>query len=227
MSEGGSGTFTQNPAGTSFSVLYGRVANYIMGPSDGSLTPICKEGIWSGLKRVNTANWNWARAKTDVTLTASQQEYSLNGAFREMRALELLNASGRPALSLSFVDAKSWDALVPNRVDGDGSPTVATIFNEFDNGLITLNLPPSAGFIALYPTMRGRYYRRIPLPSGDNSLCEVPSEVEEFLTWHGRAVAAAHFVPQKVAYAEQKANEWWRDLRRANTLYGTAAWNAW
>lgn len=224
--EGGTGTFSPTPAGVSFVTLYTQVSNYVGGPSDAEVVAISKEGVWDGIRRMNAHRWHWSRIKQDVTFTASQQEYSLGASYKEIRALELLDANAKVNGGLRFVDPKSWDEFLPQRINSPGTPIAATIFNEYDNGLITLDKSPSTGFLTTFPTLRLRFWRQIPLPTGDNSLAEIPSFVEPFVKWHGRMVVAAHWDPTKVSFAERQADKHWMDIRRENTIYGTAAWTA-
>lgn len=218
MPENSSSVFTQSPASTAFSTLYTRALNYVLGTSDTNQVTVAKEGINEGILRLNTVDWWWSRIALDVTLVAGTQEYALGTTFRKPRACETLNTAGEVNGQLGWVDPKEFEAVYYDR-STTGSPSAYTIFNEFVNGMVTLSCPPSSGFIAVYPKLRLRYYRRTAVLSGDSDLLAAPTEVEPFLTWLARATLAAHWAPEKVAFAETRAEKLWSLLRRENTTH--------
>ena len=212
MAEQTAGTFTQSPAALAFSTLYARAQNYVLGPSDTEVTTIAKEGINDAIKRLNTRDWNWARTAASITFTAGEggREYQLATNFKSPRSFELLDSSSRIVGRLGYLDPKSFDLETISRASGD--PAYYTVFNPFDNGYLTLSGPPSAGWIAAYPTGRLRYNRRTALLSADADLFAGPSECEPFLVWHARSVLAAHWDPSKFSVAERMAERQWEYL---------------
>lgn len=224
MPEAVAGTFTQtSPPGTVFSTLYLRAQNYVMGPSDADVATIAKEGINEGFLRLNTRKWTWARISEDLTLVTGTQEYAIGGTFKAVRSCETLNAAGEVNGQLGFVDPKNFEDVFPNR-SVSGSPSAYTIFNEFDNGKLTLSCPASAGYVAVYKKLRLRYWRRTNTLTGDSSLSTCPSECEPFLVWTARAVVAAHWDNSKYLIAKQRADEYWAMLCKDDIMHEIGDW---
>lgn len=220
MPEAVAGTFTQIPASTAFSALYARVQNYVLSPSDTDAVSLAKEGINEAIDRLNTRNWNWARVASSITLTAGTQEYALNGAFRAPRMAELLGTSGEVQDRLMYLAPTEFSDLFPFR-NITGTPSSYTIFDEFDNGKLTLDVTPSSSYVGIYPTLRFRYYKRVPKLAADADVFYGPTEAESFLVWYGRATIAAHWSPERIGFANQRQQEFWNMLLRSDSRQDT------
>lgn len=215
MPEAVTGTMTQVPAPNQFSVLYARVCNYVMAPSDTEVTAIAKEGINEGILRLNTRNWSWMRTNEDITLVSGQQEYPMLGFFKAPRACQLLDSGGNVVGTIDYYDPKDFDFWFPNRVTSD-SLRGYTIYNEFVNSRLTLNSSPGAGVTSQYSKLRLRYYRRMNVLSADADVFFGPTEAEPYIVWYGRATVAAHWAPEKVPFAVRRYEELWADLVRSD-----------
>ena len=225
MPEQTAGTFTQSPAATAFSALYGRALNYVGAPTDTDATTIAKEGIVAGIKRINTRTWSWSLAAATVTFVSGEsgREYLVATNFKSPRSFELLDASSRIAGRLYWEDPKTFDRDFENRASAN-DPTHYTVFNPFDNGYLTINAAPTAAWVVSYPTGRLRYYKRVAFLSADAEVLAAPTEVEEFLVWHARMVLAAHFDFDKLPFAERQAERFWRDLIRDDVTHSLRDW---
>jgi len=223
MPEAQSGTYTPSPARTAFSTLYARVLNYVFAPSDAALTTIAKECINESIQKLNSRRWTWQRQHDDLTLAAGTQEYDLTATFNAPRSVQMLNTSTEVVGKLFFVDPKSFDEYFPNR-SAAGTPEAYTIYNEYANGHLTLSCTPSSGFVTTYPKLRVRYYKRAALLSGDADLFDGPTDFEPFIVWHARASLSAHMTPDKIAFADKRSQEIWRDLVREDVLKETGDW---
>lgn len=216
MPENSSSVFTQSPASTAFSSLYTRALNYILGYStDAQYLAVAKEGINEGIERLNTRNWTWALMAAETNTVAGTQEYALNSAFKAPRMLQLLNATsnGEVTGTLDWIDPKEIDVFYPDRSVA-GTPTSYTIYNEFFQGQLCLNVRPTSPWVTQYPRIRARYYRRTAFLSADADLLAAPTECEPFITWLARATLAAHWAPEKAAFAEMRAEKLWAALVR-------------
>ena len=225
MAEQTAGSFTQSPAVTQFSVLYGQVQSYVMSPSDTSAATLAKRWINDAIRKLNQRNWSWSLAAATITFTAGEggREYALQTNYKAPRSFELLDSSSRIVGNLAYRPPRTFDEEFPDRASTD--PSAYTVFNVLDNGYLTLSGPPSSGWVTAYPTGRLRYYKRIALLSGDTDLIVAPTEVEPFVLWRACADAAAFFVPSKVAYADQRANEEWRALVKADVKNELTDWD--
>lgn len=221
--EATTGTFTQSPTSTLASVLWARAQNYILGPQDPSVQTIAQEGVNEGIYKLNARKWNWARFSQPITLAANVQEYALNASFKASRACETLNSAGEVNGQLPWIDPKNFDDMFYDR-SSPTNPIAYTIFNVFDNGKLTLSYNPPAGFVATYPTLRVRYWRRTPILNTGTDVFTGPSEFEPFLVWTARATLASIWAPSKYAVAKRSADELWGLLRRDDVLLETGDW---
>jgi hypothetical protein len=226
MPEAVSGTFTQSPAATAFSTLYARVRNYVMGPDDAEVTTIAKEGINEAIARLNTRVWTWTRVHKDITLVAGTQEYALESNCKSPRSMQVLDTAGEVRGTLGFLDPKELDRLYGDRA-AQGQPEHYTINNMFDNGKVTLSTTPTSSYVAVYSKLRFRYFKRLAYLSADADLFSGPTEVEPFLVWHGRALVASHWAPEKLAYADARAEKHWQELVRDDRLQELRDWSNW
>ena len=189
MPENSTSAFTQSPAATAFSTLYTRALNYVLGTTDTNQITVAKEGCNEGIARLNLRKWHWALIAEETNTVAGTQEYTLGATFKAPRMLQLLNATsnGEVKGTLEWIEPKEIDVLFPDRsVAGD--PTCYTIYNEFYQGQLCFNVRPTSSWVAQYPRIRARYYRRTAFLSGDSDLLAAPTECEPFIVWTARAI---------------------------------------
>jgi hypothetical protein len=225
---------TPSPAPRAFSVLYGIASKYVHAPSDTEIVTLSKEGLNSGLYRINgwLPPWFWTRTYSDVTLATNAYEYAAPNDLGEIRRGELLNSGGKTLARLDFIPNQTFELHFPNR-SGSGSLSAFTVnsaYNQATNaGKFTMDQTPNAAFIAQFPTLRVWYNRRLALYSADadtlTTLGGAPSEVEEFLLWTAREYLASILSPDaQLAFASRKAEFWWTHLVNADRLNDTQAW---
>jgi hypothetical protein len=233
MPEGTSATFTFNPANTAFSVLYGRALNYVHMPTGATeAVAVAKEGINDAIAQINTRDWNSLREMLDITLVAGTREYALDARFRNPISFELINSTGNPGGGLAFYPWKTFNIRYPDRRATSGSPEAVSIYSLVTNGYLTLNVEPTAAFVATYAKIRTRFYARLPVLSADadtlgtiNSVAiGAPPEFEIFLVWYARALLAAIYRPEGVPYAERRWKDLWDLLLQSDRRIDTTAW---
>lgn len=200
------------PGGKTFSELKSDVAKFILSPNDQDILQTAGEGIVDALRKINSVNWFWMLTSQDIPLVASTRTYSLAGQFKAPRHAEILRPDGTNAGRVYFLEGKSFSDETANST-ASGSPSHYTIYNAQDSLTVSFNIAPDAGFVASYPTVRLRYHKRIQYPVNNSDVIDVPPEVESFILWHAKSYIAAIHAPQKVAYAEGKAQEMWKLLR--------------
>ena len=215
MAEGTAGTFTQIPAATQFSVLYGDVGIYVGAPSDAEAVAIAKRCVNRAIARLNSRAWTWSRSFVLISLAAGEngREYAVTGNVKSPRSLELINLTSQIVGRLEYEDGKTFDRWFENR-SASADPTHYTIFNLYANGYITLNAAQTSAFVARNPTMRFRYYKHIPILSADSDLLAGPHEAEEFVLWDACAQIAGILDPSRIGFAQERAAVVWRDLVR-------------
>jgi len=225
MGEATTGTFSQDPAPSSLGTMIQRVSNYVLAPYDGDVALIATEAVNESILNLNIRNWSWSRRSENIDLVADTQEYALPVNFKAVRTMEILDASTPPAVSgkLDYLDPKLFDEVYFDR-GSPGSPSVFTVFSEFENGMLTLSCPASADFVLIHPTLRLRYYSRLPILSATSDTIPAPSDVENYVVWYARASVAAHWVPAKVAFAEARAEKAWRNLLLADVRKEVSGW---
>jgi hypothetical protein len=203
--------WSPSPGASTFGEIQKGVAGYVLMPTDPEVIDCAGQGIKRAIDRLNTRNWNWALAYEDITFVAGQYDYSLNSSFKAARNFEVWNTSNLSVFRLAF---KPWKTFVLEHanVAAQGEPCFYSVLNSNSTGLVTLNAAPSSGWIALYPTGRILFYRRIQYPSATGTSLDVPSEVVAFIQAAAEGYTADRFAVAKSKAAYDRAFEVLREL---------------
>ena len=203
--------WSPSPGASTFGEIQKGVAGYVLMPTDPEVIDCAGQGIKRAIDRLNTRNWNWALAYEDITFVAGQYDYSLNSSFKAARNFEVWNTSNLSVFRLAF---KPWKTFVLEHanVAAQGEPCFYSVLNSNSTGLVTLNAAPSSGWIALYPTGRILFYRRIQYPSATGTSLDVPSEVVAFIQAAAEGYTADRFAVAKAQAAYQRAERFHHEL---------------
>jgi len=212
------------PQTRQFADLKSEVSRYVQAPDDNEAQRVSGDGLNEAIRLLNMETWWFTLTYQDITTVAGTDSYTINADYKDSRALIKLDSSGNRDGILTKRDAKSFEIEFDNATS-NGTPSAYTVFNVHDALEIQLNVPPDASFVSSYPTLRHRYYKNISLFVGDSDVADVPSEVELFLLWQGRAYMSAVYDYSKTQYAEQKAHVMWMNLRTRNMEYGNTDWS--
>lgn len=210
------GATQQSPTTRTFSTLKTEVARFVMGPDDTEVLAVAGAAINTAIRKLNLKKWHWLRTYSDITLTAGTSDYALPSNFRAVLHMQRLNAAGQPDGTIRFNRAKTLDLEHPSATTS-GDPGLYTVYNYLDTFAVSLEVNPSAGFVARFPALRLRYFAKTDVLSNDQDQPFVPSEVEEWIIWHACIKAAAQFDPEKIGIARQEAADLWRLMIRDNS----------
>lgn len=223
-----SGTST-SPGSRARADLAAEVARYVLRPNNPEALSVAADGLNDAIRRLNTTMWEWSWTTQDITstspATANTGDYTISGTFLAPRFLELRDGNSVPNGKLDYFAPKTFYEMFAYRTTV-GSPDAYTVRNADEDSLLTLNATASSVWTAAYPTMRLYYYQRVGYLTQDSSTLTGPSEVESFLVNHAKGYIAAIYDPSKVAYAEGKAEKFWKDLRSAEIKRQITDWNA-
>lgn len=207
------------PAVRALSALQAEIGNYILAPDDTTLKATFVDYLNDGLDRLSTRErWPWLLTSENITLVADTASYELvTPTAKKIRHVHLLITGDKERGLLPFRDPKTFMLDFPDRsVSGD--PECYTVFNMIADGKIDLSVPPSAGFIGIYPKLKVRMLKRmLRFSSGSTSdtlttLGGGPKELEAFIVWHAKAQAASVHDPAKAQYALGRAEIMWKAL---------------
>lgn len=207
------------PAVRALSALQTEIGNYILAPSDTTLAATFVDYLNDGLNRLSTRErWPWLLTSENVTLVAGTASYELaTASAKKVRHVHLLNVSDKEVGCLAFKDPKTFLLDYPDRSQ-NGSPECYTIFNLVADGKLDLSVPPSDGFVATYPKLKVRILKRMlhfASASTSDTLTTLgggPPELESYLVWHAKALAAMTHAPDKEPVARARAFEFWNAL---------------
>lgn len=219
------GSGNESPSQRGLAELSEEVAGYVLMPDSARARAVAAKGINGGIRRLNMRTWEWGKTYQDITLSAATADYDMASDFMAPRSTELLNGSGLTRDSgMTYMDPKSFVETFFDRTTS-GTPCAYTVMNSHDTGQLTLDVPCSEAFVALYPTLRLRYYRRTAYLVSDSDILDAPSEVEEFIVWWGCAFVASRFDPSKQQWAIQNAMTAWNGLIRSEQRILTSDWS--
>lgn len=219
-----SGSFTPSPGTVACSVLEADIASYVNAPNSSRALAKAEDFIGVAVAKLNTVLWPWMIVYQDITLVADTSDYDLASAFLAPRKAELRDGNGFPVSLLTYSDPKTFSRDHYDRKTS-GTSCTYTVENAHEYGTVTLDIPPSAGFVASYPTLRLRYYQKVQPCDGSVTSLNVPHEVAMWVSWYAKAQMAAHFDPPKVGAAQAMANDMWRQLAWQRAQVETSDWS--
>ena len=199
------------------SSLRTEIARYVGKVDDDEALDLASSGIKSACGKLNRFVWKWALQFQDITFTADACEYPLDSFVKEPRRLMALDSSGHEVFRLGFKDFASFLEEHQN-TQTQGDPCVYSIANIHKFGTLSLDVRPSTAWASKYPTGRLWYYRRIEPPNAPAEPADVPSEVEDFILWHAKALIASTYDKSKVDTAMMMATIAFKDLRFDNMV---------
>jgi len=216
MAVGVKGSVIVTPPNQTWAMLNGKIANAVGFGGDSKVLGLAGEGVNNATRYLNTRLWSWLLVSEDLTFIADQADYQLANDFNAPRNNELLDSSSKPKSRLVWQDPKTFgNEWVDRSVSGD--PRAYTIFNIHDTGTVTLNVPPSAAYIAKYPTLRLRYYRRMQIYTSKAGIMKIPVEVEPFLEMYAKWEISAIIRPQLTNVYERMWRSYETALLRAES----------
>jgi hypothetical protein len=207
-----SSTVLGTPSPRSAAKLQKEVAFYVGAPDDPESLELALLGINDAIRgHLNTRNWSWALDYDDLSLTAGTADYQLSSAFRAPRAMELLDSDSTPNGRLDWYDPKTFWTVFPD-AGSNGTPSAYTVVNASDLGTFSMNYLPDAAFVALHPTARIRFFRRMEALVLPTDALAAPSDVESFVVWHAKMAVAASMSPDRVSLARSERDKAWKLL---------------
>jgi len=215
--------WTPTPATSTLTVMQGEILNYVMAPSDTEATAMATSAIRAAIRRVNSKRWWWSRSVVDKSLIAGTRTYELSGNFKSERSAVLLDSASVIKGELQYLQPRDFDDGT-FAASAQGTPQAYTLYNAQTDGLVTLDVAPSAGVVAATPTLRVRYYKRLAFLASGSDTLDAPSEVEEFVSWYAKAYVASNWDPAKYAMAKGEAEGMWTTLIRDNARQELTDW---
>lgn len=173
--------FPQTLTGRTRSALLTDIATAAGGENDSDRLARALVALNRALRVYNEVLWKCNRLSTDITLVASDFDYSLPADFAAPQRASSLNTAGKLAGlgSIVYCDYTDFlDQVNDNTQVGD-PPTIYTINNEHETGLVLFWPTPTANVTtSAYPKVRLHYFRRIILPGDDGTKVNIPMELE-------------------------------------------------
>jgi hypothetical protein len=187
------------------------VAGYVLMPTDDEVLETAAAGIRRAIDRINTRTWNWALTYSTITFVAGTQEYGLDQAFKAPRNFSLRTSAAVDTDRLQFMPWGTF--LKESNYDGPtGTPEVYSGSNVNAFGVIRLNVAPTAGWVASYPTGRLWFHRRVQYPSAAGTSLDVPSEAVAFIQASAEGFTADRFAVAKASPAYSRAERFFHEL---------------
>lgn len=100
------------------------------------------------------------RTLTPATLLNGIRTYSLGSTFKSQAYMRLFDANSKPYSDLGYVDDATLNHFLPQQT-ATGLPTLYSVRNSFNDGLISVYPVPGASEAAVY-TLGGEFYTRMP-----------------------------------------------------------------
>lgn len=209
-------TWQSSPVSDTVDSLQKAIAGYVLMPTDEEVLDCAAQGIKRAIDRLNTRQWNWMLWNRTITFVAGTQEYEIPSGLKSPRNFSLRDSGGIDKGRLMF---QPWGTFLKEaNYEGSsigGNPCYYSAVNVTTYGLVRLDVAPSSGFVAQYPTGQLWYYRRIQYPtSTGNTLGTIPSEITPFVVATGEAYAADRYAPDKSRPAYERAERFLQDLIR-------------
>lgn len=212
MATGVPASVVLTPGAANFAALKREVVDCVQGANDPELLDVAGRALNRAVNKLNTRTWAWSLTRQDITTVASQNNYSVNAAFKKAHKLQLLDSSSKVTSHLVYKEPKVfWDEHSEDT--SDGSPCFYTVESPLIRGEVILDPIPSSAWVALYPTMRLHYFSRVQALVQDADVLVVPSEVQIFVVAFARDRLASD--RGEFAAANRERGLWittWTDL---------------
>lgn len=172
---------------TSGSRLVSQVARIAGGESEAEMRAFAVDCI--NRVRIELNHHEFAfmkRTDAPITLVNGTDTYSLEATFIKPAYARLITSDGMPYSDLKYYDEQSFAHLFPSQQNNRGLPTIYTLRNDFQDGLVTLYPIPDSG-TASSKRLEMEYFARIPVITDDVNGPNLPEEVENVLVIGGQA----------------------------------------
>jgi len=190
------------------------VVDYIQGADDPELLEVANRSINLAISKLNARRWKKLGGRQDIALTVGQADYALAQDFKDPMKCEVLDSTGTPRARVYYKDFETFQSEHP---DGSltGDPDIYTIY--YPERLLTLVMFPGQSFVDSNPTLRLRYYARIPHLEESSAKLKVPDEFSTFLVWRSRFdIASVRGEANLAALARSEAASAFIDLKRTD-----------
>lgn len=167
------------------------IAGFYGGASRPTILLRAAEAWESAIREYNTWLWRFNRVTADIPLNspspAGSNTYNLETDFSEPNRAKIVDSNGKERDSLQWVPFAEWLMYFPD-VSGSGSsrPLLYTAQNIHETGKITV-YPTLNTSNLQHPTLRLYYFRRILIPTSDDTRLNVPLEIDEGIFQLGQA----------------------------------------
>jgi hypothetical protein len=168
----------------------------------------CARSVNDAVRELNLRHWDWALTKATTTIVVGTGAYAVATDFYAPRHITLdATYSNR----VPFMPIKEFLDTFTN-LAGSGVPTAYTVQPTSTglNYLFDQVFQSGSG----YTTFTAYYYMRIQLYANptDTIDAHVPSEVEEWILWRAREIAAATYAPTDAVVARANQKDIWKAL---------------
>lgn len=173
--------FPQTATGRKRSQLLTDIATAAGGENDSDRLARALVALNRALRVYNEVLWKSNRVSTDITFVASDFDYSLPADFAAPSRAVLLDTNGKLGglEPLCYVDYPIFLDFVGDETTKTDPPCYYSINNEHETGLVVFwPTPSTAVTTSTYPKVRLHYYRRIVLPTDDETKVNIPQELE-------------------------------------------------
>jgi len=163
---------------------------------------------------INMHDWRFLKRSVGSTaFTAATATYSLPAAFKSPSFFRLIDSNSKPFRDLVYVDDATKVHASPQQTLS-GPPSIYSLRNSFNDGLITFYPVPDASTVTGY-TWSGEYYTRIPYITDDSTaLSDIPDEMANVLVAGGQY----YLVSERDKGNSPIVNHKWQDYQRIKHL---------
>ncbi len=156
--------------------LVSEMLAYVGGQDDTDMVDRAGASLDSAIREFNSVLWQFNRVRQSVVLAAGA-DFTINGNFRASLAATLLNAANEERERVAWLPYEEFLETFRDRTGTGSFPLAYTTRNFHETGVVTVW--PTLVTPLQYPTMRLEYFRRIARPGTDETVLNVPEEVEE------------------------------------------------
>lgn len=162
--------------GLEFSDIYTRIKDYANINNVVNADTKAKRAANDALRLISTLrNWEILKRENSITLTASQQAYTLASNFDHIISCWYISNGLR--MPIEVVDDERWNRDSDN--DTDGNPLICRITKVDGTQKIQFSPRPSASFISLYTNISYDYIKKPTELSGDTDVPEIPDTSQQ------------------------------------------------
>lgn len=203
-------TWSPSPGAETLGTLQRQIASYVLMPDDSECLETALAGIRRAIDKLNTRNWLWMLTYDDITFVAAQSDYTIDAQLKAPRNFEIWNTS---SLSVGRLAYQPWSTFLKDNpvTSSSGTPCYYSTSNVHQFGTITLDVAPSTSWVALYPTGRLWYYRRIQYPVSAGEAIDVPSEAMGYISAFAEGYTADRYAQEKAQAAYARAAGAYKD----------------